>query len=56
MKKEPKKVPIASDVNNAKIHNELAIKISYFGNHTLVNLDAPLYMKQKPREHTKVPI
>lgn len=52
---ELRKLPIASEVNNAKMHKELARNISYLGNHSLANLGAALKRKQKPKELMTVP-
>lgn len=52
---ELRKLPMASEVNNAKTHNELARNISYLGNHSLTNFGAALKRKQKPKELITVP-
>lgn len=47
--------PTASEANSAKTQVELTRNIWWWGNQMLANLLAPLIMKQKPREHTKLP-
>ena len=52
---ELRKLPMASEVKRAKMHNELARNISYLGNHSLANLGAALKRKQYPKELMAVP-
>ena len=55
MKKELRKLPIASEVKRAKMQIELATNIYFLGNQTLVKLEAALNIKQNPSEHMNVP-
>lgn len=55
MKYVLKNVPKASEANNANTDIDVAKNICFYGNHKFANLVAPLIIKQKPREQTKVP-